>query len=119
MMKREGEHTLNWRKTQFLCNLSVLNLASIIQAHSAHQLGEIARAGNGRTTAKSLELDVGDGVCLGVNADLELHDISAGGRTDESRADVDVLLVHGADIARARVVVEDLFVVVALEDCGG
>ena len=103
--------TLDRGQAQLLGDLGVLDLAGIIEAHAAHQLGEVAAGGNGRAAAKGLELDIGDAVRLRVDTDLQLHDIAAGRGTDEASADIDVLLVHGANVTRSRVVVEDLFVV--------
>lgn len=103
--------TLDRRQAELLGDLGVLDLAGIVKAHAAHQLGEVAAGGDSRATSKGLELDIRDAVSLGVDTDLQLHDIAAGRGADEAGADVDILLVHGADITRPRVVVEDLFVV--------
>jgi hypothetical protein len=112
--RQNGIHTLDGRETQLLGNLGVLNLACIVKAHPPDQLGQIAAAGNGGSAAKGLELDVRDAVGLGVDTDLELHDIAASWCADEAGANIEVLLVHRADIAGAGVVVKDLLVIVAL-----
>lgn len=99
------KHTLNRWQTQLLRNLSVLNLPCLVQRHAPDQLGQIAAAGNGRTTAKRLKLDVADGIAVGVDSDLELHDVATGRRADESSPDVVVVLAHRADVARSFIVV--------------
>ena len=63
--------------------------------------------GDGRTTTESLELGVDDLAIL-VHLDLKLHDITASWSADQSGADVLVLLVEGADVARVLVVINDL-----------
>lgn len=98
--------TLHRREAQLLCNLRVPDLGRVLERHAAHQLGEVAGARNGAAAAKRLELDVADGVVVRVDTDLELHDIAARGGADETSADISVGLGHGADIARAVVVVE-------------
>jgi hypothetical protein len=83
----------------------------LLQSHTTDELGKVAAAGNGGATTKSLELDVGDGIVLGVDLDLQLHHIAASRGADETCAHVTVALAHAADIARVVVVVKDLLVV--------
>ena len=109
-------HTLHRRQAKLLGNLSVLNTAGLLERHATDELGQVAAASNGGATAKGLELDVRDGVVVGVNLDLQLHDIAAGRGADETGADVAVALAHAADIARVVVVVQDLLVVGSLAD---
>jgi hypothetical protein len=71
-------HTLDRRQAKLLGNLSVLNTAGLLERHATDELGQVAAASNGRATAKGLELDVRDGVVVGVDLDLQLHDIAAG-----------------------------------------
>jgi hypothetical protein len=104
-------HTFDRRQAKLLCNLGVLNAAGLLERHATDELGQVAAAGNGRATAEGLELDVRDGVVVGVDLDLQLHDIAAGRGADEAGADVAVALAHAADIARVVVVVQDLLVV--------
>ena len=102
---------LDGGQAQLLGDLSVLDLAGIVEAHAAHELGEVAAGGDGGAAAERLELDIGDAVCLGVDSDLQLHHVATSRGADEAGADVEILLVHGTDISGPRVVVEDLFVV--------
>ena len=97
--------TLYRRQAQFLGNLRIPYLGRILQRHPANQFGQVARARDRAPAAEGLELDVADGVVIGVDPDLQLHDVSACGGADEPGADVGVGLGHGADIARAVVVV--------------
>jgi len=46
--------------------------------------------------------------CPGTHPDLELHDISAGRGANETRSHVGIVLVEGADVARALVVLYHL-----------
>lgn len=73
---------------------------------AVHQGSQVARAGNGRAAAKRLELGLDNFVGDGVDADVQLHDVAAGGRAHQARADRGVLAVEGADVARAGVVVD-------------
>lgn len=67
---------------------------------------EVAAAGNGGSAAEGLEFHIGNGVVLGVDADLELHDITASGCTDETCADIEVVLRHRTDVSGVAVVVK-------------
>lgn len=106
--------TLDGWQAKLLGNLGVLDAAGLLEGHAADELGEVAAAGNGGATAEGLELDVGDGVVVGVDLDLQLHHVAASRGADETGADVVVALLHAADIARVVVVVKDLLVVSSL-----
>lgn len=114
-------HTLDGRQAELLGNLSVLDLAGIIEAHAADKLGQVAARGDGRAAAKSLELDLGDLLCLRVDSDLQLHDIATSRSANEAGADVSIALVHGADISWPRIVIQHLLVVgsLGLDGCDG
>lgn len=103
---RKCRLTLDRRQTQLLCNLSVLNATGLLKGHALDELGEVTAAGDGRAATESLELDLADGVVVGVNADLKLHDIAASGGADETGTDVGVVLLHAADVSGLAVVVE-------------
>lgn len=105
--------TLHGRQTELLCHIGVLNLASLVEGHAAHKLGQIAGGGDGTATAEGLEDDIVDAAGVLVHADLQLHDIAAGGGADKSGTDILVALLHGANIAGVVVVVQDLLVVSA------
>lgn len=98
--------TLDRRQTQLLRNLGILNPGRILQSHTPHQLGQITRTCDRATAAESLELDVADGVVVGVDTDLQLHDVATCWSADESSTNVRIVLWHGADIAGTAVVVE-------------
>jgi hypothetical protein len=98
--------TLNRWQAEFLCDLCVLDARCILERHTPHELGQITRTRNSAAASERLELDIADGVVVGVNADLQLHDIAACRSADKSCADVGVSLRHGANIARSAVVVE-------------
>jgi hypothetical protein len=110
------KHTLDRRQAKLLGNLSVLDAASLLERHATDELSQVAAASNGGATAKGLELDVGDGVVIGVDLDLQLHHITASRGADQTGADVVIALAHAADIARVVVVVQDLLVVSPLAD---
>ena len=46
-----------------------------------------------------------------LNTFLELHDVSAGGRADEARADVSLLGVQLAHVSRVLVVIDNLKII--------
>ena len=50
------------------------------------------------------------------NLELQLHHVAAGRRANKTRADVQILLVEGSDVARRLVVVDDVLVVAAPRD---
>lgn len=103
-MRRKG-HTLDRRKAKLLSNLSVADLTRLFEGHPTDQLGQITRASDGTPTTESLELDVADLVAVLVDLNLELHDIATGGGTDETGTNVNVTLLHGADVAGVVVVI--------------
>jgi hypothetical protein len=70
---REYQLTLDRRQTQLLCNLGVLNTTGLLEGHALDELGQVTAAGDGGTATESLELDLADGVVVGVNADLKLQ----------------------------------------------
>jgi len=108
-----GKHRavqLDWRQAQLLGYLRVPDGSRLLQAHSLHSLRHVRRAGNGRTTAKSLELDIRDDALV-VDPDLELHDVTAGGSADQAGADVHVSLGERAYVSWVFVVVNHLLVV--------
>jgi len=97
---------LNRRQTQLLCNLGVLNATGLLKSHALDELGQVTAAGDGGTATKSLELDLTDGVVVGVDTDLKLHNIATSGGADETGTDVGVVLLHATDISGLAVVVE-------------
>ena len=99
---------LDGREAQVLGDVAVLDRGRVVERAPLHPLGGHGRARDRRAAPKRLEARVGDRARGRVDADLQLHDVAAGGRADEARADVGVLLVEGADVARALVVVDDL-----------
>jgi hypothetical protein len=111
-----NELTLDGWQAKLLRNLGVLDTAGLLKGHATDKLSKVAAAGNGRAASKSLELDVRDGVVIGVDLDLQLHHVAASRSTDETSADVVVALAHASNIARVVVVVKDLLVVSSLAD---
>ena len=99
-------HTLDRRQAKLLSNLGVLDATGLLEGHTLDELGQIAAAGNGTAAAESLELDLADGVVVGVDADLKLHDIAASRGADKTGTDVGVALLHATDISGLAVVVE-------------
>jgi hypothetical protein len=93
-------------QAKLLCNLRVLDPRGILQSHTADQLGQIARTGDGASTTERLELDVADGVVVGVDANLQLHDVAACRSADKSSADIIIGLGHGTDISWAVVMIK-------------
>jgi hypothetical protein len=102
----DGKLTLDRRQTKLFRDLCVLNPCSILKRHTADQLGQVTRTGDRAAATESLELHIADGVVVGVDTDLQLHDVAACGSADETGTDISVGLRHGADIARLAVVVE-------------
>jgi hypothetical protein len=101
--------TFDRRQAKLLCNLGVLDPRRILQGHTTDQLGQIARTGNGTSATKRLELDVADGVVVGVDTDLQLHDVAACRGANQASTDISIRLGHGADIARAVVVIKQCY----------
>lgn len=105
-LRGRSQLTLDRGQTELLCNLGVLDAASLLKGHALDELGQVTAAGDGGTTAESLELDLADGVVVGVDTDLKLHDIAASGSADETGTDVGVVLLHAANVSGLVVVVE-------------
>lgn len=68
---------LNRWEAQLLCYFCVLDLASLLKSHSSDTFCHVAAGSNGRTAAKSLELDIDDLAGFLVHLDLKLHNITA------------------------------------------
>ena len=111
-------HTLNGRKAQLLGHIGVLDLAGLVEGHTADELSQVAGGGDSRATAEGLEDNVVDDTRVLVDADLQLHDIATSGSTNQTGTDVLVTLLHGTDIARVVVVVQDLLMVTTALDRG-
>ena len=90
-------------------DVRVLDRGGVVQGASLHPLGGHGRAGDGGPATKGLEARVGDLAGRRVDADLQLHHITAGRGAHQPGPDVGVLLVKGPDVAGALVVVDDLF----------
>ena len=103
--------TLDRGQAQLLGNIGVLDLAGLLQGHTADQLGEIGGRSDGAATAEGLEDNVIDLTAVLVDTDLELHDIATGGGTDKTGTNVLVTLLERTDVARVVVVIQDLLVV--------
>ena len=148
-VRGNGGHTFHRRETQLPCDLRIADFTSICERHAAylkphhksasyqsiypphspsqdisfkrrtHQFRQIRTTRNRAPAAKRLELHILDGVGVRVDFDLQFHDVAAGGRADEARADGSVGFGHGAHVARGGIVVEDFFVVGAARGVGG
>ena len=66
---------LNRREGKFLCDLGVLDRAGSIERETLNAFSHIAARGNGRATAKCLELDVADYPVF-VHSDLKFHNVT-------------------------------------------
>ena len=80
---------LDGRQAELLSDLSVLDLARLLERHTLDTLSHVGRASNGRAASKSLESNILDDALL-VDLDRKLHHIAAGRGTDE--ADTDILI---------------------------
>jgi hypothetical protein len=98
--------TLHRRQAKLLRNLRVLDPRRILQLHAPYQLRQVARARDGASAAKRLEFDVTNGVVVGVDSDLEFHDIAACRCADQSCANIAIGFRHGANISGLVVVIE-------------
>lgn len=73
----EGKPTLDRGQAKLVGDLGVLDLGGLVERHAPDELGEVAGAGDGAAAAEGLELDVGDCLVVGVDPDLQLHDVAA------------------------------------------
>ena len=78
-MRRTGAVELDRREAQLLGNLSVLDLASLLEGEALDALSHIRAGGNGAATAECLELDIRDDAVF-VDANLQLHNVAASAR---------------------------------------
>jgi len=110
------ELTLDGWQAKLLRDLGVLDAAGLLKGHATDKLGKVAAAGNGRAASESFELDVGDGVVVGVDLNLQLHHVTASWGADQTSADIVIAFSHASNIARVVVVIKDLLVVSSLAD---
>merc|ERR1712059_27676 len=66
-----------------------------------------------RTSTKRLELDVGDGIVGRIDSNLKLHDISASWCANETSSHIGISLWHASNISWARVMVENLLMILS------
>lgn len=64
--------TLHGRQAKLLGDLRVLDLPGLLQRHALNSLSHVRARGDGGSTSKRLELDIGDVAAL-VHSDLQLH----------------------------------------------
>ena len=105
MCGRETSHTFHRWQTQLPRDLRIPHFARILQRHSPNQFRQVGARSDGAAATECFEFDVRDGVGGGVDLDLELHHVAAGGGTDETCANGGGVLVHGTDVAGGGVVV--------------
>jgi hypothetical protein len=98
--------TFDRRQAKLFRNLRILDPRRVLQGHTTDQFGQVARTSDGASAAKRLELDVADGVVVGVDANLQLHDIAACRSTNKSSADIGISLGHRTDIPRTVVMIK-------------
>lgn len=98
---------LDRRQGQLLGDVRVLQLAGLVDRFALHPLGGQRAGRDRRAAAERLEFGVDD-LAVVVHLDLQLHDVAAGGRTDQPGAHRHVLLVQRADVARILVVLQHL-----------
>ena len=104
-----GTVNLHRRKAQFLHDIRVLDLQGFRDRLALNPLCGQAGAGDGAAATEGLELRVLDNFGLGIDLDLQLHDVTALRGTDQAGPDVRVLLRKSADVARIVVMIDNLF----------
>lgn len=106
-------------QTQVRGYIGVLYLSGLLQTHALEDLSGVGARGDGRPTSEGLEHGLLNCSIFLIHLNLEFHDVSAGGRAHQSRADRGVLFVEGADVAGVVVVVQHVLVVGELSDLLG
>src|SRR5512145_2008820 len=101
---------LDRRQREMLRDLGVLDRCRLVDALTLDPFGDERTRSDGRAAAERLELRVLDDPFPG-HLDLQLHDVAARRRADQSRADAWIILVERAHIARVLIVVDDFFAV--------
>ena len=90
-----GEHravNLHRRQAQLGDDVGVLDGERFLDRLALQPLGGEARAGDRRAAAERLELRVVDDAGLGIDLDLQLHDVAALRRADQPGPDVRIAL---------------------------
>src|SRR5437763_389111 len=93
VLGQHGAVDLDRRQAQLLDDRGVLDLHRLLDRLALEPLGRQAAGGDGAAAAERLELRVLDPARHRVDLDLQLHDIAALGRADDTGPDVDVGLV--------------------------
>lgn len=65
-----ARRTFDRRQAQLLCDLGVLDRPRLVEMHPLDPLGHVRRRSDRGSTAKGLELDVGDDTCERISLDL-------------------------------------------------
>src|SRR5580698_2481341 len=109
-----GQHRavdLHWRKRELLNDVGVRNFECVFDGLALDPLGGERAGGDGRAAAEGLELGVLDDLGLGIDANLEAHDVAALRGADEAGTDFVGGLVELADVAGIAVMIDYLIAV--------
>lgn len=105
-----GQHRavkFDGRQTQLFGNYRVLNLQRFVDGLAFDPFGGQRAAGDGRTATECLETGV-DYLSVFVHFDLQFHNITTSGCTDQTSAHSFFFLVEWAHISRVLVVIDHL-----------
>ena len=95
-----------WERELF-GDVCVFDGGGLIDRFALDPFGSQRRAGDGRSTSKSLELGISD-VAIVVHLDLKSHHISASGSSYKSCTNILLLSIQFSDITGILVVINDL-----------
>ncbi|GMT23679.1 hypothetical protein PFISCL1PPCAC_14976, partial [Pristionchus fissidentatus] len=111
VLGQHGAVELDGREGELPRDILVLNLLSPLDSLSVDPFSGERGRGDSRSTSEGLELGIND-LSIVVHLNLELHDISAGGSSDNSSSDVRIILVQRTNVTRILVMIYYLLVIV-------
>src|SRR5260370_25325451 len=102
---KHGTVNLDRGERKLAHDVRVLDGKRLIDRLAFHPLGGERGAGDGRPAPKGLELGFFNDLGIGIDFHLQLYDVAAFRRSDETGADIGVFLRHAADVAGIIVVI--------------
>jgi len=111
ILGEDGAVNLYWRQGELFDDVGVGDGEGFSDGLALNPLGGEGAGGDGRAAAEGLEFGVFDDLGLGVDADLEAHDIAALGCADEAGANFRRALIERADVAGMFVVIDYFFAI--------
>ncbi len=111
VLGEDGAVNLYRRKSELFDDVGIGDGEGFSYRFALDPLGGERAGGDGRAAAEGLELGVFDDLGLGVDANLETHDVAALGCADEAGAYFGRALIERADVAGILIVIDYFFAI--------